>query len=110
MSQETPREVAAADVPDSAYLVDVREDDEWAAGHAPDAQHIPLGALAARCGEIPQDRQLYVVCRSGARSAHATHVLNAGGWQAVNISDGMQGWESAGRPMSSESGAAPFVA
>ncbi|HEY2441603.1 MAG TPA: rhodanese-like domain-containing protein [Streptosporangiaceae bacterium] len=108
--QQSMREVPAADVPDHAYLVDVRENDEWTAGHAPGAQHIPLGLLASRCGEIPQDRELYVICRSGGRSAHATHVLNAGGWQAVNVADGMLGWESAGRPMHSESGGAPFVA
>jgi rhodanese-related sulfurtransferase len=110
MDQESIREVPAAQVPDSAYLVDVREDDEWAAGHAPGAQHVPLGTLAARSSEIPQDRELYVICRSGTRSGYAVRSLIAGGWQALNVADGMIGWESAGRPMDSESGAEPFVA
>jgi rhodanese-related sulfurtransferase len=102
--------VPAAEVPDQAYLVDVREDDEWVAGHAPGAQHIPLGTLNERSGQIPQDRDVYVICRSGGRSARATQALIAAGWQALNVSDGMQGWESAGREMISESGAPPFVA
>jgi rhodanese-related sulfurtransferase len=103
-------EVPAAEVPDQAYLVDVREDDEWIAGHAPGAQHIPLGALGERSGQVPRDREVYVICRSGARSARAVQALNAAGWQALNVADGMQGWESAGREMASESGAPPFVA
>ena len=111
MSEASPlREVPAADVPDQAYLVDVREDDEWVAGHAPDAKHIPLGALGDLADQIPRDRDVYVICRSGGRSARATQALNAAGWQALNVADGMQGWETAGRPMASESGAPPFVA
>ncbi len=104
------REVPAADVPDRAYIVDVREDDEWLAGHAPDAQHIPLGSLGELSGQIPRDRDVYLICRSGVRSARAAQALNAAGWQALNVADGMHGWESAGRAMISESGAPPFVA
>lgn len=104
------REMPAADVPDQAYLVDVREDDEWLAGHVPGAHHVPLGSLGELCGQIPRDRDVYVICRSGARSARAAQALNAAGWQALNVADGMRGWESAGRAMASESGAPPFVA
>ena len=104
------REVPAADVPEQAYLLDVREDDEWQAGHAPDAQHIALGRLGELSDRIPRDRDVYVICRSGVRSAHAAQALNAAGWLALNIADGMHGWESAGRAMTSESGAPPFVA
>jgi rhodanese-related sulfurtransferase len=104
------REVPAAEVPEQAYLLDVREDDEWLAGHAPGAQHIPLGALGELCGQIPRDRDVYVICRSGIRSARAAQALNAAGWRALNVADGMHGWQSAGRVMTSGSGAAPFVA
>jgi len=103
-------QVPAADVPDQAYLVDVREPDEWLAGHVPGALHIPLGALGEQCGQIPRDREVYVICRSGVRSARAVQALNAAGWLALNVSDGMQGWATAGRAMASESGAPPFVA
>ena len=71
------REVPAADVPEQAYLLDVREDDEWQAGHAPDAQHIALGQLGELHDQIPRDRDVYVICRSGVRSAHAAQALNA---------------------------------
>jgi rhodanese-related sulfurtransferase len=91
-------------------LLDVREHDEWVAGHAPGARHIPLGELASRAGEIPADETVYVICRSGHRSAHAANALNGGGWQAVNVAGGMQEWAAAGRPMISESGAQPRVA
>lgn len=104
------REVPAAGVPEQAYLLDVREDEEWQAGHAPDAQHIALGRLGELCDQVPRDRDVYVICRSGVRSAHAAQALNAAGWRTLNVADGMHGWESAGRAMISESGAPPFVA
>jgi rhodanese-related sulfurtransferase len=102
--------VPAAGVPDDAFLLDVREPDEWAAGHAPGARHIPLGELSARSAEIPRDTAVYVICRSGARSARATQALAGAGWQALNVADGMQGWNAAGRQMTTDSGAQPFVA
>jgi rhodanese-related sulfurtransferase len=104
------RAVPAADVPAQAHLLDVREDDEWTAGHAPGAQHIPLGALGERYEQVPRDQDVYVICKSGRRSARATEALASAGWQVINVADGMLGWESAGRAMTSESGATPFVA
>jgi rhodanese-related sulfurtransferase len=103
-------EVPAAGLPEDVFLLDVREDDEWAAGHAPDAVHIPLGQLGGQTDQVPRDRDVYVVCRAGSRSAYAAQALSAGGWKVINVADGMQGWESAGRPMVSESGQPPFVA
>jgi len=101
--------VPATEVPAGAYLLDVREDDEWDAGHVPGALHIPLGELGARYTEIERDRPLFVICRSGNRSAHAAHALAGAGWDARNVADGMRGWQAAGRPMTSESGS-PYVA
>lgn len=103
-------EMPAAGLPDGVFLLDVREDDEWAAGHAPGALHIPLGQLGGRAAEVPRDREVYVICRSGSRSAYAAQALGEGGWNAVNVADGMQGWKAAGRAMVSESGGSPFVA
>jgi rhodanese-related sulfurtransferase len=102
--------VTAAAVPGDGYLLDVREDDEWQAGHAPDAVHIPLSELNARAQEVPDDRDVYVICRSGARSAQAAAAFNRAGWKAANVDGGMHAWEAAGRPMVSESGTDPFVA
>jgi rhodanese-related sulfurtransferase len=106
----TPAQVPAAQVPADARLVDVREKDEWAAGHAPGAAHIPLGELGARYTEIPQDIEVYLICRSGARSNQAAHALAGAGWQAINVSDGMRGWAAAGRPMTNDGGTPPYVA
>jgi rhodanese-related sulfurtransferase/ribosomal protein S18 acetylase RimI-like enzyme len=103
-------EVPATAVPDGAWLLDVREMDEWQAGHVPEATHIPLGQLGARTAELPVDQEIYVICRSGARSARAAQALNGAGWQAINVGGGMQDWAAAGKPMTADSGAEPFVA
>jgi rhodanese-related sulfurtransferase len=109
-SDDASPSVMSADLPAGVFLLDVREDDEWAAGHAPDAVHIPVGALSGRTGELPQDREVFVICRSGARSAYASQALTGAGWKTVNVADGMTGWAVAGRPMVSETGAEPYVA
>lgn len=101
--------VDAAAVPDDAYLLDVREPDEWQAGHVPEAVHVPLRELPTRADEIPRDREIYVVCRVGGRSAQAVSALNNAGWRATNVHDGMRGWAAAGRPMISEGGSSPYV-
>nr|WP_283139607.1 rhodanese-like domain-containing protein [Rhizohabitans arisaemae] len=100
----------AASVPDGAYLLDVREHDEWQAGHAPTAVHIPLGELGVRLDEVPKDRGVYLICRSGVRSAHAAAHMAQGGWTAINVEGGMQAWAAAGRPMISDTQYPPFVA
>ena len=102
-------EVLVNEVPEDAYLLDVREDDEWRAGHAPGAAHIPLGTLGERAGEVPKDQRVYVVCRAGGRSAQATMALNQAGWDAVNVAGGMQSWEQNGRDMETDSDTEPRV-
>jgi rhodanese-related sulfurtransferase len=106
----TVPEVLSADLPAGVFLLDVREDDEWTAGHAPDAVHIRLGDLGPRSAELPRDREVYVICRSGARSAYAAQTLAGGGLSMVNVADGMTGWAVAGRTMISEDGTEPYVA
>jgi rhodanese-related sulfurtransferase len=103
-------EVLSADLPPGIFLLDVREDDEWVVGHAPGAVHVRLGELGARIDELPQDREVYVICRTGARSAYAAQALMGSGLNAINVADGMTGWAVAGRPMISEDGAEPYVA
>lgn len=102
--------IAAAELPADAALLDVREDDEWQAGHAPQAQHVPMSLLTSRLDEVPAGDPLYVVCRSGARSARVVAFLSQQGRSAVNVTGGMQAWAAAGRPMVAErAGAAPAV-
>ncbi|MFG2819558.1 rhodanese-like domain-containing protein [Kitasatospora sp. NPDC048365] len=100
--------IAAASVPADAPLLDVREQDEWDAGHVDGALHIPIGELIARIEELPEQK-LYVMCRVGGRSAQVVQYLVAQGREAVNIDGGMYAWEAAGRPMVSASGGTAFV-
>jgi rhodanese-related sulfurtransferase len=101
--------VPATAVPEDGVLLDVREDDEWTAGHAPQAVHVPMGEVPQRIGEIPDGATVHVVCRSGGRSARVTAYLNQGGRQAVNVDGGMHAWAAAGRPMVAGSGRPPQV-
>ncbi|MFF8813560.1 rhodanese-like domain-containing protein [Streptomyces pactum] len=108
-------EVDAAAVPSDGFLLDVREDDEWAAGHAEGALHIPMGQIVARFGELTEavgdGRRVHVVCRVGGRSAQVTQYLIAQGMDAVNVDGGMLAWAASGRPLVSGQGADedPFV-
>lgn len=94
--------VSVADLPPEAHLLDVRERNEWEAGHAPTAYHIPMSELPARLGELPDDDPLYVVCRSGNRSARVVTYLVAQGYPAVNVTGGMQAWLASGREIVAE--------
>lgn len=78
-----------------AVLLDVREPDEWFAGHAPHTVHIPLGDLARRIGELPADRQVVCICRSGGRSLQAAELLAGHGFHVHNLDGGMRAWNHA---------------
>ncbi|HEV7451198.1 MAG TPA: rhodanese-like domain-containing protein [Pseudonocardiaceae bacterium] len=104
--------VSVSKVPGNTVLLDVRENDEWAAGHAPGAVHVPMEQVPQRLDELAAafpDRPVHVVCRSGGRSARITAYLAQAGWDAVNVEGGMRAWAAAGRPMVAESSAAPKV-
>ncbi|MDH6111983.1 rhodanese-related sulfurtransferase [Kitasatospora sp. MAP12-15] len=99
---------AAAAVPTDAVLLDVREQDEWDAGHVDGALHIPIGEFTARIDEVP-DAPLYVLCRVGGRSAQVVQYLVGQGREAFNVDGGMLAWDAVGRPMVSSSGAGAYV-
>lgn len=80
-----------------ALLLDVREACEWTSGHAPGAQHIPLGSLEA--ASLPRNRPIITACRSGKRSAQAVQLLADAGIDARNMDGGMKAWASAGLPV-----------
>jgi rhodanese-related sulfurtransferase len=104
--------VDATAVPADAVILDVREPDEWQAGHIQGALHIPLGDLPARAEELadlPEGRELVVVCRSGGRSSRAVSWLTQNGYDALNLDGGMGAWAAAGQEMVSETGEAPTV-
>ncbi|MGH8976541.1 MAG: rhodanese-like domain-containing protein [Acidimicrobiia bacterium] len=80
-------------------LLDVREPDEWEAGHAPGARWIPLAELDRARTEVPFNKHIVCVCRSGARSARAAEALISWGFEAMNMVGGMRAWEAAGLPV-----------
>jgi rhodanese-related sulfurtransferase len=83
----------------AGMLLDIRENDEFNAGHAPGAVHIPLGALDAKLPRVPDDRPVVVVCRSGMRARSATKLLLANGRDARLLQGGMHAWQHAGGRM-----------
>ncbi|MGH8983625.1 MAG: rhodanese-like domain-containing protein [Acidimicrobiia bacterium] len=97
-------------VEEGAFLLDVREPDEWEAGHAPAAVHVPMKEVQARQAELPNDRRIVAVCRSGGRSAAVAEALNAWGFDAVNLAGGLHAWEAAGLPVVTDAGSPGTVA
>lgn len=82
-----------------AVVLDVREPDEWAAGHIRGAVHVPLSALAQARDTLPPDRLVLAVCRSGNRSSRATSLLAEAGHRVENVDGGMKAWHAAGYAM-----------
>lgn len=74
------------------FLLDVREPEEHALARVDGGVLIPLGELGARLSELPKDRPLVVMCHHGIRSAHAVHHLREAGFDAVNLSGGIDAW------------------
>jgi rhodanese-related sulfurtransferase len=99
------QELAAAD----AILLDVREDHEWVAGHAPQATHMPMSRIAERAAELPADKTIVCVCHLGNRSAAVAAALNRAGWKALNLTGGMEAWADAGLPVIDAEGRAGQV-
>lgn len=94
--------VAAWDAVSSgdAVILDVREPEELDEVAIPRVTHIPLGQLSAETDELPRDRDLLVICRSGVRSAHATQFLLQSGFERVrNITGGVIAWAQSGLPI-----------
>ncbi len=84
-------------------LLDVREDDEWTSGHAPQARHTALGTLDPKT--VPRDRPVIALCRSGNRSGRAAQTLAAAGHDVCSLTGGMRAWAGAGLPVVGRDGA-----
>lgn len=93
-----------------AFLLDVREGHEWAAGHAEPAAWIPMGEVPARISELPTDREIIVICRSGGRSRKVAEVLRGANLQALNLTGGSLAWQSDGLPFITTDGLPGTVA
>jgi rhodanese-related sulfurtransferase len=107
---EVAVETALLALKEGGALIDVREPAEWAAGHAPEAIHMPMGEVPSRIDELPIDATLYLICRSGRRSARVTAYVAERGWEAVNVEGGMLAWETAGAPVIDASGGPGSIA
>lgn len=94
----------------SSFLLDVRERHEWMAGHVERAVHIPMSELVDRLEELPHDRTVICMCRSGNRSSKVVAFLLQQGYQAVNLAGGAQQWAGFGHPLVNHVGNAGVVA
>lgn len=102
--------ISVSDLPDDAVVVDVREDNEWHAGHAPNAIHVPMGTVPDNLDALPDtDEAVPVICRSGGRSERVVQWLVQQGFDVVNVDGGMRAWAAAGKAMTSEDGSEPTV-
>ena len=90
---------AAARRDAGAFILDVRQPDEWADYHVPGSTLIPLGELQARVNEVPRDKEIVVVCRSGNRSQTGRDILATAGFSRVtSLAGGLKEWKAAGLP------------
>ncbi|MCD2191139.1 rhodanese-like domain-containing protein [Actinomycetospora soli] len=95
----TVDDVAATQETDATILIDVRDPEEYAAGHIPGARLVPLPQLADHLPELRDARELQVVCQSGNRSARAVEYLTEHGVPAVSVVGGTKAWIDAGHPV-----------
>ena len=102
MQRVDVREAARAAAAGEALLVDVREDEEWAAGRAPTALHAPMSRL--RQDTLPRDRRVLALCRVGGRSAAVAQALDQLGYDVANVDGGMLAWSAAGLPVVRDGG------
>ena len=86
------------------HLLDVREPEEWQAGHIAGSQHIPLGQLRERLGDVPKDQTILTVCRHGNRSEAAARGLRTLGYTVENLEGGATAWARAGLPLEADGG------
>ena len=88
-TQELEQQLRASNAP---FVLDVREPSEFQQGHIPGSVLIPLGTLPERLRELPTDRPIVAVCRSGNRSGMATNLLRKAGLTVLNMAGGMNAW------------------
>lgn len=86
---------------DDVFVLDVRTQQEWDEYHAPNTTLIPLDQLPARLSEVPKDKEILVVCRSGNRSQEARDILLAAGYNATSMAGGLIDWRANGYPVES---------
>jgi rhodanese-related sulfurtransferase len=104
LSREISRDDVRPKLEQGAQLVDVRAGHEWEAGRIPGAVHIPLDELSARTDELDRERPVILYCRGGNRSTMAADALEAAGFDAAKLTEGIVGWEEERLPLEPEGG------
>ena len=84
---------------DGAFVIDVREPQEYAEGHVPGAMLIPLASLPHHVGQIPAGQPVYIICASGNRSWTAARFLAGRGIDATSVMGGTGDWAARGLPV-----------
>ncbi|MGR3764452.1 rhodanese-like domain-containing protein [Rossellomorea sp. NS-SX7] len=92
MKELSTKEVQELLLKEEPNIIDVREDDEVAAGKIPSAKHISLGSIEARMNELDKSKEYIMVCRSGGRSGQAVQFLESQGFNVINMTGGMMAW------------------
>jgi len=97
-----PRWLTGQEKGQPILLIDVRSEGEYAGAHVPGSQLLPLNLLPLKCGELPKDRDIYLICHAGGRSAQAAMFLARQGFtRLTNIDGGMLAWSNCGYPCES---------
>lgn len=98
-----PREASVREFGDAlakgAYAIDVRELDEYVEGHVPGIRLTPVSRFAEFVADLPKDRPIYVICRSGNRSSIVADYLTKKGFDAISVSGGTVDWINSGKPV-----------
>lgn len=92
------REVKVTEVPQGAQLIDVREEDEFATGHAVGAINIPMSEISSRVRDLDGTEDIYVICQLGGRSAKVAEFLEEQDFPVINVEGGTSAWIKAGLP------------
>lgn len=113
MKSSTPGEVdvqtARTALESGAYLLDVRETAEYAAGHIPGSVLIPLSTLSQRREEIPLECDIYIICKVGGRSFQVAQALASMGYRVYNVTGGCLEWHARGLPFETDDDSEPTV-
>jgi rhodanese-related sulfurtransferase len=91
--------LARAGKPDAPLILDVRSDEEFAAGRVPGAKHVPYDEVTARLAELGSPREVVVYCEKGGRAAKAAEALGEAGFAVKHLTGDMKAWREAGRPV-----------
>jgi len=102
MANEVSIDELESAIAQGAYVVDVREDHEFEAGHVPGAKHIPLSTVPDCVSELPHGEQIWLICQGGVRSMKAANFLLEQGFDVVSVAGGTGAWIAAGKDVSLE--------